>query len=185
MDGTLTRPMLDFPRIKADMGIGERPILEALSDMDSETRAAAEAILLRHEEEAAKNSQLNPGCREVLAWLRERKIPIALITRNSRVSVTTVMTMHDLEFDVLVTREDGRFKPDPHPLHLACRQLKVSQERCWMVGDGQYDVEAGRAAGITTIWLSHGRARTFQAIPDYQVIDLWELRRLLETAINR
>ena len=28
MDGTLTRPLLDFPRIKAEMGIGERPILD-------------------------------------------------------------------------------------------------------------------------------------------------------------
>ena len=33
MDGTLTAPMLDFPRIKAEMGIGERPILEALAEL--------------------------------------------------------------------------------------------------------------------------------------------------------
>lgn len=33
MDGTLTEPLLDFPRIKADMGIGNRPILEALAEM--------------------------------------------------------------------------------------------------------------------------------------------------------
>jgi len=43
MDGTLTRPMLDFPRIKAEMGIGTRPILEALAEMDEAARRAAEA----------------------------------------------------------------------------------------------------------------------------------------------
>jgi HAD superfamily hydrolase (TIGR01509 family) len=182
MDGTLTRPMLDFLRIKAEMGIGGRPILEALAEMHPESRAVAEAILLRHEEEAARNSQLNPGCHEVLAWLRKRNVPIGLITRNSRLSVTTVLTCHHLQFDVLITREHGRFKPDPHPLHLACRELKVAEKTCWMVGDGQYDIEAGRAAGMTTLWLSHGRARTFQAEPDYEVKDLLEVVHLLSIA---
>src|SRR6187200_3347990 len=82
MDGTLTEPMLDFPRIKAEMGIGNRPILEALTEMTASDRAAAEAVLHRHEEEAATCSTLNPGCRELLAWLRERRMPLALITRN-------------------------------------------------------------------------------------------------------
>ncbi len=38
MDGTLTEPLLDFPRIKAEMGIGNRPILEALAEMDDSAR---------------------------------------------------------------------------------------------------------------------------------------------------
>src|ERR1700692_233112 len=62
MDGTLTEPMLDFPRIKAEMGIGDRPILESLDRLAPDRRIEAEAILLRHEEHAARNSTLNPGC---------------------------------------------------------------------------------------------------------------------------
>ena len=56
--------MLDFPRIKAEMGIGDCPILEALAEMSPRERLAAEAVLHRHEEEAARGSTLNPGCRE-------------------------------------------------------------------------------------------------------------------------
>ena len=67
MDGTLTEPMLDFPRIKADMGIGNRPILEALAEMSPADRPEAESILLRHEDHAAAQSTLNPGCTELLA----------------------------------------------------------------------------------------------------------------------
>ena len=37
MDGTLTEPMLDFPRSKAEMGIGQRPILEALAEVHPTT----------------------------------------------------------------------------------------------------------------------------------------------------
>src|SRR6185437_5398843 len=83
MDGTLTEPMLDFPRIKSDLGIGNQPILEALAQMTPPQRAAAEAILFRHEDHAAAHSTLNPGCTELLAWLRIAEIPTALITRNS------------------------------------------------------------------------------------------------------
>ena len=182
MDGTLTEPMLDFPRIKAEMGIGKRPILEAMAEMDAQVRAAAEAVLMRHEEHAAENSTLNPGCRELLDWLAKRDIPTALITRNSRRSVETVLARHRLSLDVLVAREDGPFKPDPYPLLLACRRLGIAPLRSWMVGDGQYDVEAGAAAEIPTVWVSHGRPRPFAAQPSREVRDLSELLQLLEQA---
>ena len=180
MDGTLTEPMLDFPRIKAEMGIGSRPILEALGELQGEARRAAEAVLLRHEEDAAANSTLNPGCRELLEWLARRHIRTALITRNSRLSAQTVLRRHALKIDVLVTREDGPFKPDPYPLMLACRRLGLCGPAVWMVGDGQYDIEAGAAAGIKTVWLSHGRARPFGATPWREARDLPELLRFLE-----
>ena len=179
MDGTLTAPMLDFPRIKADMGIGDRPILEALAELDPASRSVAEAVLLRHEDHAAENSTLNPGCHELLDWLKANGIRAALITRNSRRSVEIVVRRHRLELDVLVTREDGPFKPDPQPLRLACEKLGIAQSQTWMVGDGQYDVEAGAAAGIPTVWLSHRRRRPFAAAPWREVRDLAELRLLL------
>jgi len=179
MDGTLTEPMLDFPRIKADMGIGSRPILEALVEMNAAARAAAEAILLGHEAHAAENSRLNPGCRELLAWLDDQKIPTALITRNSRRSVKIVLERHGLNFGVIVAREDGPFKPDPFPLKHACRALSIPEHLSWMIGDGQYDVEAGRAAGVQTVWVSHGRKRPFEATPWIAVRDLPELLQML------
>src|SRR5438045_2627562 len=89
MDGTLTEPMLDFPRIKAEMGIGDRPILEALAEMNPQDRLAAEAVLHRHEEEAARGSLLNPGCRELLEWLDARGGATAVLTRNCRRGVET------------------------------------------------------------------------------------------------
>jgi HAD superfamily hydrolase (TIGR01509 family) len=185
MDGTLTEPMLDFPRIKAEMGIGERPILEALAEMSGPARAAAEAVLHRHEEEAATCSTLNGGCRELLAWLAERAVPFALITRNSAASVRTVVERHGLGVNVILTRADARPKPDPEALHLACRQLEVREADAWMVGDGQYDVEAGNAAGIHTVWVSHGRAKPFAAEPHRIVHDLHELAAVLRSCRQR
>lgn len=179
MDGTLTEPMLDFPRIKRDMGIGDDSILEALAAMNDADRARAEAVLHRHEEEAARLSRLNPGCREILATLHARGIGVALITRNSRQSVQTLLATHGLAIDVLISREDAPPKPDPEPLYLACRKLDVAPGETWMVGDGEFDVRAGLNAGARTVWLSHGRRKHFPESPWRQVTDLWELRALL------
>ena len=183
MDGTLTRPMLDFPRIKAEMGIGTRPILEALAEMDAGARARAEAVLLRHEQEAAEGSTLNEGCRDVLGWLAAQRVGTALITRNSRSSVVTVLALHGLSVNHTIAREDAPPKPDPRPLLGACLRLGVDPADAWMVGDGQYDVEAGLAAGVRTVWVSHGGPRPFEAKPWRTVRDLCELQVLLQEAI--
>jgi HAD superfamily hydrolase (TIGR01509 family) len=180
MDGTLTEPMLDFPRIKAEMGIGSGPILESLAQLDESRHSLAEAVLLKHEKIAAEQSRLNTGCRDLLAWLKSRQIPMALITRNSRISVSTVTTLHGLTFDALITREDGPFKPDPFSLTLACEHLGVRPDEAWMVGDGQYDVEAANAAKIRAVWISHGKPRHFSAEPWLTVANLLELTKLLQ-----
>jgi HAD superfamily hydrolase (TIGR01509 family) len=185
MDGTLTEPVLDFPRIKAEMGIGERPILEALAEMNATDRAAAEAVLHRHEEAAAAGSRLNSGCRELLEWLAGRSVGVALITRNSSASVATVIERHGLLVDLRITRADARPKPDPEALHLACRRLGVREADAWMVGDGQYDVEAGNAARVATVWVSHGQGlRPFAAEPAHTVRDLHELTQLLAACLT-
>jgi phosphoglycolate phosphatase len=181
MDGTLTEPMLDFPRIKAEMGIGDGPILESLAALDESRRLLAEAVLVQHEKNAAEQSQLNDGCRELLALLKSMRISMALITRNSRLSVATVIARHKLDFETLITREDGPFKPDPFALSLACRQLGVRHEEAWMVGDGQYDVEAALAAGIRSVWISHCKPRHFTAEPWLTVASLPELTGLLQS----
>ena len=175
MDGTLTEPLIDFDAIRRDMGIGPGPILEAMARMSPAERAVADAVLFRHEDDAAARSTLNAGCRELLDWLEEIRMPLALVTRNTRRSVATVLRRHGLGIDVRVTREDGKFKPDPAPLRLACDRLGVSTAGAWMVGDGYHDVEAGVAAGMVTVWVSHRQTKPFAAEPTVIVDGLPQL----------
>ena len=186
MDGTLTEPLLDFAAIRIEMGIAAgAPLLEALAQMTPTQRSAAEAILHRHEERAATQSTLNPGCDELIVWVRKQQLRTALITRNSRISAACVLERHGLNFDVLITRDDGKFKPDPDPLLLACERLGVKPGEAWMIGDGSHDIFAGRAAGVPTVWISHGRKRDFDAEPWRTVPDLHELLRLLRSTAER
>ncbi len=175
MDGTLTAPRLDFDQIKLDMGIGSNPILETLKQMPEAERRVAEQILFDHEDRAAMESTLNPGCVALLDWLESKSVATALVTRNTRRSVATVFKRHGLKIDVRITREDGKYKPDPAPLLLACDRLSANPADSWMVGDGCHDIDAGVAANIKTVWISHGQPKSFPAEPWQTKRDLLQL----------
>jgi histidinol-phosphate aminotransferase len=52
-------------------------------------------------------------------------------------------------FDVIVTMDDGPLKPDPEPVRIALRKLKV--DRAWMVGDTPDDMRSARGAGVVPV----------------------------------
>jgi HAD superfamily hydrolase (TIGR01509 family) len=154
LDGTLTRPHLDFDAIRREIGLPvepRTPILEAMQSMPPDQRARAEAILLGHERRAAEASRLWDDARAVLAAIRSAGIPVAVMTRNSRQSVDTVMARHGLRFDACYAREDGPVKPAPAPVLKLCSQLQADPARAWVVGDYLFDIQAGNAAGAVTV----------------------------------
>lgn len=183
MDGTLTAPTFDFPAMRRTMGLPEgAAILEHLATLPDSARARAEQILHDYEDEVAATAPLAEGCRQILKCILSRGRQVALITRNRRQSVETFLGRHPLPIEVCISREDGPHKPDPFPLLLACRRLGVEPCDAWMVGDGQFDIEAANRAGIRSIWLSLGRQRPFDATPWLTVENLTELHRLFEQA---
>ena len=110
LDGTLTVGNLDFDGIRAEIGLGEGPILEALQHMAPPQRAAAEAILNRHERQAAETARLQEGAAETVAELRKRNLPVGILTRNARPWAQRVLDRFGIEVDGLRTREDGVIK---------------------------------------------------------------------------
>jgi HAD superfamily hydrolase (TIGR01509 family) len=178
MDGTITRPTLDFDAIRSEIGI-TGPILEAVARMDEGSQKRANKILDRHEQRAAVESELNDGCRELLAEIAARNLPTAIITRNSRARIDIVLARHSLSFDVLICRDAAPPKPDRRAITTACGALGVLPSDTWMIGDGHHDIEAGNAAGAATIWVSHGLERDFEAVPTVTIERLSDLTSLL------
>jgi HAD superfamily hydrolase (TIGR01549 family) len=151
LDGTLTRPYLDFDAIREEIGIPSGPILEAIARMAPPRREQAQAILLRHEWEAARHGSLNDGAVEVVAECRRRGHPVAVLTRNARNVVDAVLAAHGLVFDAVRTRDDGAVKPSAEPVLSICSQLQCDPRRSWVVGDYLFDIISGREAGARTI----------------------------------
>ncbi|MDI9335578.1 MAG: HAD hydrolase-like protein [Gammaproteobacteria bacterium] len=57
------------------------------------------------------------------------------------------------------------FKPHPLPLRLASRQIGVSCQDCWYVGDDIRDMEAGISAHMHTVFADYGYIRTEAGAP--------------------
>ena len=183
LDGTITRPYLDFGVIRDEIGIGqsEGPVLEAMEKMTTEQRQRAERILYHHEERALAASTLNPGARETLAELRRRALPIGILTRNRKCNAEAVASKHDLHFDAIVGREDGPVKPDAFGVLHLCQEFGVSPAETLLVGDYVHDLECARAAGATAVLIAnHRRADEFARQADFRIDTLDEILRIID-----
>jgi phosphoglycolate phosphatase len=173
-DGTLVHLNIDFGRMRAEVealvpqyGLsmeGRRAlyVLELIEDAvreleaQDEERARAfrqetEATIVAIELEAAAEAQVYPEAPELLRWLRERGIKVAIVTRNCRAAVDRILAENPLVYDVLLTRDEvTAVKPDPGHLLEALRLLGVEPQRTLMVGDHPMDVQVGRAVGTKT-----------------------------------
>jgi hydrogenase expression/formation protein HypE len=164
-DGTLTKPgAIDFKAVKQSIGCPpDQAILEFISAIRDDARQTeARAVLNAMELEAARRSRPNGGVRRLLRFLRERRLPVGIITRNSLASVVTALSQFtDLaveDFEVVITRDDP-VRPKPHPdgVLLAAERLQVEPETILVVGDFHFDMDAGRRAGALTALLDEGR----------------------------
>jgi HAD superfamily hydrolase (TIGR01549 family) len=147
-------------------------------------RVRAEAILERHEAEAAAGAEAMDGFLPFFAWMAGRGLPSGLVTRNSRKSVAVVLERLGLRFAAVVTREDAPPKPAPDPVLLACRQMRLPPPQALFVGDFELDLLAGRRAGVATVLLKNPALR-FSERADVMVDSLAELRHWLEAGSGR
>lgn len=155
-DGTLTKPAFDWPAMKEEMGLPDEniSILDHLAALSPRQARRISNILEKYELQAADNAEANEGAHELIAHLRTRKIPFAVVTNNAERHVSRMAKKIALSFDVLITRDMGYWKPDPRPLFAGARAIGVPPERCVVIGDGRYDMMAARAAGMLSVHLS-------------------------------
>jgi HAD superfamily hydrolase (TIGR01509 family) len=97
---------------------------------------------------------VKPGARELLAFLREKRIPAAVATSTGRERSEENLKRTGLrEFvAVLVSRDDvERAKPHPESFLKAAALLGVRPHQCLALEDSHYGVRAAHAAGMATI----------------------------------
>ena len=84
-------------------------------------------------------------------------------------------------FDLIIGSDTaGERKPSAIPVLYIISKLGVSPEESIIVGDSNYDIEAGEKAGIKTIAVTYGyRPREFLTGADYIIEDIRELVPLL------
>jgi HAD superfamily hydrolase (TIGR01509 family) len=175
LDGTITKPVLDFDKIRAEIGITAGPVWETIITMPKDRRKQAEKILLKYELQAARSAELNEGAKEIFDILAQRDIKSAILTRNCRQGWEIVRDKFDLNIPFAFTRETGPMKPDPSAVIQITKTLRISAENSLVVGDYLFDIQAGREAGAKTALLVHN-----DNLPDYANLADYIIHNLLE-----
>jgi HAD superfamily hydrolase (TIGR01509 family) len=175
LDSTLTRPYLDFRRLRQQLNLPEGDILSWLAALPPAERVLASQLIEAFEQDGVEKAAWNEGAQEVLKAVQAMDLPLAIVTRNSRTSLVAVCQRLGIGVDLLVAREDAPPKPDPACLHYTAKQLAVPVEQLLMVGDYRHDMDAGRAAGAMTVLLTNGRPPAWPVEADLVIERLVEL----------
>ncbi len=156
MDGTITKPYIDWKSLRDEIGIPQNEIIiDYIESLPFQERKRANRILEMLEGEAAQNSEINEGAEELLQFLKEKGIKTALVTNNNRRAMEHVLERHSLDFDILLSREDGSVKPSEELILRALDRTGAEKDQAIAVGDGRFDLEASKKAGVRCIYLSN------------------------------
>ena len=177
MDGTLTRAVHDFAALRRALDLPEgRPILEEISARPAPEAAALYARLDELEAELAARATPADGARALLEALRTRGARLGILTRNSRANALRTLRAAGLaawfhEGDVL-GRDEAAPKPSPAGVRALLERWQAPAARSVMGGDYRYDLEAGRAAGVTTVYVDDSGEFPFRALADCAITRL-------------
>jgi phosphoglycolate phosphatase len=110
-------------------------------------------FLHNYETAIAVDSSLFAGIGELLAHLEQEGIIWGIVTNKIEQLTSLLVPQIGLGHAGCVVCGDTTAYPKPHPAPLleACKRIDIAAERCWYVGDDLRDVQAGHAAGMTTI----------------------------------
>jgi N-acetyl-D-muramate 6-phosphate phosphatase len=128
------------------------------------------AFLDTYEAAIAVHTRLFDGIPDLLEGLQTRKLSWGIVTNKAARFTDPLVLKIDLGHAGCVISGDTtpHSKPHPAPLIEAARRLDIAPEECWYVGDDLRDIEAGRAAGMTTIaaawgYCGHAEPATWEA----------------------
>ncbi len=126
----------------------------------------------------AKSVPIFDGVPEVLTELKAMGLQLALATSSVSRLILPFLRRCDIEkyFDVIITGEMVKLgKPHPDIYLLAAEKCGAEAKNCIVIEDALAGLEAGRAAGATTIAIPDPRwmdVALFEGMADYQVADL-------------
>ena len=182
----LDLPPLPVSRIVDFVGKGVKKLLERVL-MEIHHREPEEGIVQQgiefFREEYGKHLLDNTClCRNVAETLNRLSwADLAVVSnkpeRYSR-PILEGLEIADRFIAILGEETTHAYKPDPAPLRVAMEFCGAVPSETVMVGDSSIDIEAGKAAGVTTCAVTggyHSREQLIAAVPDLIIDNLLEL----------
>lgn len=161
--------------IHATVSSGARALTQLAFDLtpaDTAFDARLQDLLeLYRQQIKTSHALLYPRMQELLQRLGDHSIPWGVVTNKPQRFSEPLLDSLGLSQDcaVLICPDHvTHSKPHPEPLLLACQKISCDPTASIYVGDHPRDIEAGRAAGMTTIAAAYGYLPTAPPIDDWQ-----------------
>ncbi|RJQ45021.1 MAG: HAD family hydrolase [Nitrospiraceae bacterium] len=178
---------------KAMVGSGISKLLASL--LPEKSTQNREVVLNRfleyYSDHVIDNTTLYPHVKETLSRLDNYKKAVVSNKREA-LSKWVIGGLGILNFFDVVFGSDSvpEIKPSPVPIMKLLEKFGASKDEAVMIGDSNYDVEAGRAAGVTTVAVTYGfRRRELLKDADFIIDSFDELLKIIpqinETRIRR
>lgn len=121
--------------------------------------AMREEFLRLYEANLCRESRLFPGMSHLITGLQTRGIGWGIVTNKAERYAKPLIGMLAPQLQCLCViggDTTGHLKPHPAPLLAASAAAGIPPQVCMYVGDDARDIEAGRAAGMTTVAVRYG-----------------------------
>lgn len=156
LDGTLTMPLHDFAAMRRELAVPDGVgILEHLQCQPEPLRTELNLRLTEIEIAVAERAEPMPHAQSLITALAAQGIELAILTRNRRDCVDIVLQrlglQHCFPAVQIIASECADPKPSPAGIERLLAHWQCPTEACVMLGDYLYDLQAGRAAGISTV----------------------------------
>ncbi|MBL0226133.1 MAG: HAD family hydrolase [Geobacteraceae bacterium] len=180
LDGTLTVAVHDFAAIRRELDIpADSDILGHLTALPPGHAQPLHDRLQEIERELSALTSAAAGALALLEHLRESGARLGILTRNTRENAVRTLELVGLGgfFDPLhvLGRDEAQPKPEPDGIHRLAGIWGIDAATTVMVGDYQYDLQAGRSAGSLTVHVDPTRSFRWPELADVRVGTLDEL----------
>ncbi len=191
----------DFPPISVDkvrefIGDGTPKLAErtlrAVGAIDSMDEPAFDTyyrnLMAHYDANIANKSTVYPGVYEFLETYSDH--PMGVVTNKpSRFTRPTLEAFGLAKYFAFIAGGDAyeQKKPDPYPIEQAIKSLHASPAHTVVIGDGDTDIEAGKAAGTITVAALYGNRSPdtlLELKPDYAINAFPELLSVIRQIGN-
>lgn len=180
---------LSVSEIKAMVGSGITKLIESLIPPrslrgDNKEAAKEEAVkrfLEYYSTHLLDYTKPYPQVKETLSKIEAYKKAV-ISNKREVLSKKVLKGLGLLKFFDIVLGSDSvsERKPSPVPIFELLKRFGVSKDEAVIIGDSNYDIEAGKAAGIKTIAVTYGyRDREVLKEADFIIENFGEILRIL------
>lgn len=134
------------------------------------------------------NDIVNPGVRELLDFLKEKRVKTALASSSDKKEILEVLEEIKLRdyFQVILSGDMFQeSKPNPEIYLETMKRLEIVPEKCIVIEDSDYGITAGKTAGAYVIAKEEKRLGFSQNMADWIAPDMYQVKDKIEAMLKQ